>query len=181
RDQGGSTTTRLLTIEPVPTGGTVEGIDILCGSKGTACTANHPENVLVDLIATADQGFTFMGFLGDCAPLGKTQMTGPRKCSASFQRASLVAVPPPPPPPPPNRGGRTGGTGTVAGTAPATPSGTTAGAAQGSGATQTPAGVPPLSPPPDKPVEPVITPEQFAKNQIQTLLKEFCAAHDALD
>jgi len=73
---------------------------------------------------------------------------------------------------------------------PGTPAGTTAGTgpgrgatppATGGGGTQTPAGVPPLSPPPDKPVEPVITPEQFAKNQIQTLLKEFCAAHDALD
>jgi hypothetical protein len=186
-----ASTTRSLTINPIPTGGTVEGIDILCGTKGTACQANHPENVLVDLIATADQGFTFMGFQGDCAPLGKTQMTGPRTCSASFQRASLVANPPPPPPPPITRGGRTGGTGTSTGSATPAPSGTTAGGGQVRGSANQPPPTttpshppsggdpPPIGPPGD--VKEVVTPEQFAKNQIQTLLKEYCVAHEELN
>ena len=61
-----------------PTGGTLEGVDILCGTKGTVCSANHPDGVPVELHPTADPGFTFMGFKGDCVPLGHTQMTGPR-------------------------------------------------------------------------------------------------------
>ena len=58
--------TQLLTIAPVPTGGTLEGVDILCGTKGSVCSANHPEGVPVELHPIADPGFTFMGFRGDC-------------------------------------------------------------------------------------------------------------------
>src|SRR4029079_797468 len=75
--------TQTLTITP-PTGGTLEGVDILCGTKGSGCTAQHPDGVPVELHPTADPGFTFMGFTGDCAPLGHTQMSGPRSCGATF-------------------------------------------------------------------------------------------------
>src|SRR5262245_37662355 len=76
--------TQTLTIYPIPTGGTLEGLDILCGTKGSVCSANHPDGVPVELHPTADQGFTFMGFSGDCVPLGHTQMSGPRTCGATF-------------------------------------------------------------------------------------------------
>src|SRR6185436_6022690 len=74
-------------------GGTLEGVDILCGTKGTVCSANHPDGVPVELHPTADAGFTFMGFTGDCAPMGHTQMTAPRICSAKFSpNAELIAA-----------------------------------------------------------------------------------------
>src|SRR5213075_1006922 len=73
-----------------PTGGTLEGVDIKCGSQGSACSANHPDGVPVELHPMADDGFTFMGFTGDCAPLGHTQMTGARSCGATFQRTSTL-------------------------------------------------------------------------------------------
>ena len=84
-----------MTIEPVPTGGTLEGVDIICGTKGSICSANHPDGVLVELHPTADPGFTFMGFIGDCVPLGHTQMTVPRTCSATFSPTAEVSAPPP--------------------------------------------------------------------------------------
>ena len=87
--------TQLLTIAPVPTGGTLEGVDIICGTKGSVCSANHPDGVLVELHPTADPGFTFMGFVGDCVPLGHTQMTVPRTCSATFSPTAEVSAPPP--------------------------------------------------------------------------------------
>ena len=86
--------TQLLTVLP-QTGGTVEGVDILCGTKGSVCTANVPEGQIADLHPIADDGFTFMGFKGDCAPLGHTQMTGPRTCNAIFSPTSEVSSAPP--------------------------------------------------------------------------------------
>ena len=89
-------TTQLLTIAPVPTGGTIEGVDIICGTKGSICSAKHPDGVPVELHPMADAGFTFMGFVGDCAPLGQTQMTGPRTCGATFSPTAVASAPPPP-------------------------------------------------------------------------------------
>src|SRR5207244_12728811 len=116
--------TQMLTISPVPTGGTLEGIDILCGTKGSVCSAKHPEGVPVELHPTADPGFTFMGFIGDCVPLGHTQMTGPRSCGATFTpteslkpgaalRSSNAGNKPTPTPQP--AGGASGSGGQVAG------------------------------------------------------------------
>jgi len=90
-------TTQRLTIAPVPTGGTIEGVDIICGTKGSICSANHPDGVPVELHPTADPGFTFMGFVGDCVPLGHTQMTGPRTCGATFSRTAIADATPVPP------------------------------------------------------------------------------------
>ena len=83
----------MLTIEPVLTRGTLEGVDIICGTKGSICSANRPDGVPVELHPTADPGFTFMGFVGDCVPLGHTQMTVPRTCSATFSPTAEVSMP----------------------------------------------------------------------------------------
>ena len=173
--------TQMLTIAPVPTGGTLEGVDILCGSKGSICSANHPDGVAVELHPTADPDFTFMGFKGDCAPLGHTQMTGPRTCSATFSLTKEVSQPPPLKQQVAVARGRTGG-----GAPPPSPSPTP----------ETPQ--PPVAPTPQparvgrgpvvdptqgtpKPVPAPISDEDFAKNKIQEMLKDYCAAEEALD
>ena len=173
---------QILTIEPIPTGGTLEGVDILCGTKGSICSAKHPDGVPVELHPTADPGFTFMGFKGDCVPLGHTQMTGPRSCSATFSPTEVVSAAPPikatPAAAPRGRGATT-----PTPTAPATVTGDPA--------------APPPNPAPAsirpptkiidqtvataKPVAPPPTDEEFAKGKIQELLKDYCAAEEALD
>jgi serine/threonine protein kinase len=169
-------TTQLLTIAPVPTGGTLEGVDIICGTKGSVCSASHPDGVPVELHPTADPGFTFMGFLGDCVPLGHTQMTGPRTCGATFSptavaNAITTTVPKP--------------TRSNTGRSQSDPGGDSAsqGARGGSPSTS-----PPSQPPvvrvveePKAPVAPVITDEDFAKGKIQEILKAYCDAVEALD
>ena len=92
--------TQLLTIAPVPSGGTIKGVDIECGSKGAVCSVNHPDGVPVDLYQEADPGYTFMGFEGDCRPMGRTQMTGPRTCSGKFSLTSSLSEGKPLPPAP---------------------------------------------------------------------------------
>ena len=173
--------TQTLTITP-PTGGTLEGVDILCGTKGTVCSANHPEGVPVELHPTADAGFTFMGFTGDCVPLGHTQMTAPRTCGATFSPTDIVSKQPPIKPTPPGPGRRGGGEVTPQ---PAQPAGPPV------------AVVPPAVPPssasregrgpvvdPSLPQKPVVAPptdEEFAKGKILEMLKDYCAAEEALD
>jgi serine/threonine protein kinase len=168
--------TQLLTIAPVPSGGTLEGVDILCGSKGSICSANHPEGVPVELHPTADPGFTFMGFLGDCKPLGHTQMTGPRTCSATFSSTVALATTTTTTTPP-TKGGTRGST------PPPRPT--------DSPGSRSP--TPPPTPPPPPPVivdpatatgtppPPPPTDEQFAKRKIQELLQEWCSAYEAID
>ena len=186
----GAATTQLLTISPVPTGGTLEGVDIICGTKGSVCSVNHPEGVPVELHPTADPGYTFMGFLGDCAPLGHTQMTSPRTCGATFSLTAVVSATPPITASNGARGGR-GGRGAVP--APQQP------------ITDAPPFRPasPSSPPPAQPpavvtsgaptvivdpaaaaAKPVQAPqsdEDFAKGKIKELLKEYCDAYEAID
>jgi serine/threonine-protein kinase len=174
--------TQILTISPVPTGGTLEGVDILCGSKGSVCSNPFPDGVAVELHPTADDGFTFMGFKGDCAPLGHTQMTSARTCSATFSPTAEVSAAPPPKAPVAR--GRSGGT------APAV-------AAQAPATTQpaAPAPPPPVAPraptregpvvdPTQAAAKPVPAPptdEEFAKGKIQEMMKAYCDAHEALD
>jgi hypothetical protein len=173
--------TQTLTIAPVPTGGTLEGVDIFCGTKGSICSANHPDGVPVELHPTADPGFTFMGFKGDCMPLGHTQMTGPRTCSATFSPTAEVSAAPPPKQPTQVARGRSG-----AGPAAAPP------ALDASLQTTVPPPPPAPRPPGRGPVvdptlttaTPVVAPptaEEFAKGKIQEMLKAYCAAEEALD
>jgi hypothetical protein len=172
--------TQVITITPVPTGGTIEGLDIICGTKGTACSAKYPDGVTADFHPTADPEYTFMGFVGDCAPLGHTQMIGPRTCSATFSLTSEVSKAPPIKTPPlrtpPSKPVGVGQPGTLA---PATQSSSDVPAqsppVRRGGATAPVVGVG------DKPAAPPPTPEEFAKGKIQDTLKSFCAAYEALD
>jgi hypothetical protein len=202
--------TQPLIIAPVPTGGTLEGLDILCGTKGTACSANYPADVPAELHPTADPEYTFVKFLFDCAPIGHMQMTGPRTCSAQFSLTKEISNTVPVLPDRVARGSRGGGTassgqpndrGAVVSTPqqqqetsgraspPNTqPAQTASTSSPGSNTTPT-VPTPPQPPsrqsvpttvdPKDKAPPP--TPEEFAKGQIQTLLKEFCAAYEAID
>ena len=167
--------TQLLTIAPVPTGGTIEGLDIICGTKGSACSVSHPDGVPVELHPTADPGFTFMGFLGDCKPLGHTQMTGPRTCGATFSPTAVVSAVPPPKPspsrPPVDRGPRE--TGPPSRPVDQTPSRPPVPVSPGNTVVAPPA--------PDKQVPPPPTDEEYAKSRIKDVLKEYCKAYEALD
>jgi len=168
--------TQPLTIAPVPTGGTIEGVDILCGTKGSICSANHPNGVLVELYGTADPAFTFMGFVGDCAPRGQTQMTGPRTCGATFSPTAVVSQVPTVPVPPAGgpRGGRRGQGGVLTPqTTEVAPSPPPAPAPRGAIVPPTAAG--------EKPVPVPISDKEFAKGAIKSVLKEYCDAYEALD
>ena len=88
---GSSSPGQLLTITK-PDGGTILSTGIICGTGGSACSANHPDGALVELRSMADPGYTFMGFLGDCAPLGKAEMTRPRICGAAFSLTREVVT-----------------------------------------------------------------------------------------
>jgi tRNA A-37 threonylcarbamoyl transferase component Bud32 len=71
-----------------PEGGTLATTGLTCGSGGDACQTKFDEGRVLEFQATPDEGFKFAGFTGDCAPGGRTMMTGPRSCGATF-----VAIP----------------------------------------------------------------------------------------
>jgi Divergent InlB B-repeat domain len=182
--------TQTLTISPVPSGGTLQGIDIMCGTTGSVCSANHPDGVPVELHPIADSGFTFMGFVGDCAPLGQTQMTGPRTCSATFTATDSLKQGKPLPPK--IAGGQP--TQQPPQQQPTTPGGERGRGTSPDSTRPNPANNPPppvVLPPPVQPqvqppqppaeVKPPISDEDFAKNAVKTALKELCAAYEALD
>ena len=166
--------TQLLTIAPVPSGGTIKGVDIECGSKGAVCSVKHPDGVPVDLYQEADPGYTFMGFEGDCRPMGRTQMTGPRTCSGRFSLTSSLSEgkPLPPAPAKPTAPG-----GTPSAQSPNTPK---------PGPAQPPS--PPTGPPAQqtgtvdpgppgadqKPAPPPISDVDFAKQRILQTLTAYC-------
>jgi serine/threonine protein kinase len=173
--------TQTLTISPIPTGGTLEGVDILCGTKGSACTANVPDKQLAELRPLADPEFTFMGFTGDCGPGGQVQMTGPRTCSAKFSPTAVVSVPPKLPP-------STAGTPRGRGPQTTTPPQTTQTPGPVAGGSPPPSprtgdsGPPKVNTPaPPQEVKPVITDEDFAKTAIKNVLTEYCHAYETLD
>ncbi len=93
-------TEHLLTIDR-PTGGTVEGPGIRCGTGGADCSVTQAAGVDVTLVPRPDAGFTFGGFTGECSSAGVAAMTAPRRCGASFAKASAPA--------PPAGGARAGG------------------------------------------------------------------------
>jgi hypothetical protein len=177
--------TQVLTIAPVPTGGTIEAVDLICGSKGSICSVKYPEGVPVELHPSADSGFTFMGFTGDCAPLGHTQMTGPRSCGATFSPTTVVEKAPVLPP---RISGTRGpgrsetGVGTARPASEGPPSGNPRPAPSSSGPPPSsgPIVVPPTVVDP-KQVAPPPSDDDFAKSKIKDLLKEYCGAYEALD
>jgi hypothetical protein len=168
--------TQVITITPVPTGGTIEGLDIICGTKGTACSAKYPDGVTADFHPTADPQYTFMGFVGDCAPLGHTQMIGPRTCSATFSLTSEVSKAPPIKAPPAVKTPVVASPGSPAPTTQSSPD-----APAPSPSTRRGSAPAPVVGVGDKPAPPPPTPEEFAKGKIQETLKSYCAAYEAMD
>ena len=68
-----------------PANGTIttnEGID--CGTSSDICSMYYNEGATVDLIATADPGYHFVRFTGDCDSNGRVTLYGPRSVSAIF-------------------------------------------------------------------------------------------------
>jgi serine/threonine protein kinase len=67
-----------------PTGGTISGAGINCGTQGTVCSAIVGDGEVIELSFKADANFSFEGYTGPCAPGGWINMTGPRTCGATF-------------------------------------------------------------------------------------------------
>jgi List-Bact-rpt repeat protein/uncharacterized protein DUF4214 len=105
------------------------GID--CPSR---CSATFGVESTVTLSKSADSGWDFAGWGGDCSGTGgcKVTMTKSRKVNATFQQPSVEPPPPPPPPPPP----KPKFTLTVAVTGPGMVASTTAGIVCGSDCAQ---------------------------------------------
>ena len=76
---------QVLTIT-APTGGTITGPGIECGSHGTRCSASFTSGDTVELATAADDGYVFSGYSGSCAPTGRIAMTESRTCGATFGR-----------------------------------------------------------------------------------------------
>jgi hypothetical protein len=79
-----------------PTGGTIVGTGINCGTAGTQCSAEHAHGSSVMLKAQPDPGFRFVAFTGDCDSTGLAVMATSRSCGATFTAAAAVQAPPPP-------------------------------------------------------------------------------------
>ena len=75
-----------------PSGGTIIGNGIECGTAADACSAPQPVGSSVQLLARPDPGFAFVRFTGDCDAGGATAMTGPKTCGATFSKGG---TPPP--------------------------------------------------------------------------------------
>ena len=194
--EGPSAVTFPLTITK-PTGGTVVGPDILCGSLDSTCSVQIPSGSSVTLRYQADPGFTFSQFTGDCAPKGETVMTAARTCSAMFTPATIANVEPSgpagpsvsrPPRPPvtsdePSPGSRRAPPVSAPPAPPRQPTQTTQAAPTPTAPPSSTAGTPPESPMPtaaDKPAPPPITVEEHAKNEILQLVKNYCAEYETM-
>jgi hypothetical protein len=164
-----------------PEGGTIIGAGgILCGTDGNSCSAKIPSGERVELRPSADNGFQFLSFTGACAE-GETTMTAARTCGATFTKnATGVNIDPHEssaplrrPVAPPVRPKPADASTTAAPPAPAP-------AAQ----PPPPAPAPAAQPPPPTasgPVAAPITAEDHAKNEIQTLVNNYCLALSSRD
>jgi serine/threonine protein kinase len=182
----------LLTIVP-PTGGTIIGDGITCGTMGTDCQTEHPQGKLITLKHLADPEFSFKGFNGECARTGETMMNQARRCGALFVRDRPGGSPA-------GRGagsaglpGTAGGGAAFPGSSPGGGRTRPGGATGGSGATsedpinsRDPSH--PASPSggdgegkDSKPAAAPLSPEGIAKDDIQKLLEAYRKAYEARD
>jgi uncharacterized repeat protein (TIGR02543 family) len=70
-----------------PTGGTVQGAGISCGTSATLCQVTMPSSMSLGLQAVADGGYTFSGWSGDCSGTSASftlALTGAKTCGATF-------------------------------------------------------------------------------------------------
>jgi hypothetical protein len=84
---------QLLTIT-TPTGGTIVGPGIECGTSGTRCSNTIATGEAIELETRPDKDYVFSGYTGDCAPAGRTAMTQPRTCGATFGLVQRAEGPP---------------------------------------------------------------------------------------
>ena len=159
-----------------PTGGTVFGVGITCGTQGSDCSADMQNGKLVTLSPEADTGWTFSQFTGDCPPNSEEiTMTAAKTCGAAFIRTSTPVA---------NRG-PSGPTGPPEPRRPkeateATPPTPTPPSAASPPEPPVPQGPGPTPVVPNKPAERPITAEQHAMNAIERLVKNYCAALETL-
>jgi hypothetical protein len=76
-----------MTISPVPTGGTVTGAGLGCGTGGAACAYTAPASMAYGMLATPAAGYRFSGWTGNCSgtnPSLYILLAGARTCSATF-------------------------------------------------------------------------------------------------
>jgi len=84
---GGGTVNPQLTISPAPSGGTVTGGGLTCGTGGATCQLTFTQSTSVTLQATADSGFGFSGWGGACSSTSSTitvQVDAVKFCSTTF-------------------------------------------------------------------------------------------------
>jgi hypothetical protein len=87
-----------------PTGGTVNGAGINCGTTGTMCQVTMSASLSLGLQATPDSGYSFSGWTGDCAgtsPSYALVLSGTKSCGASFTANPATPTNPNTPAPPP--------------------------------------------------------------------------------
>ena len=78
-----------------PSGGTVKGPGINCGTNGTTCSVKMPGALSLGLQATADAGYAFSGWTGDCSgtsPRLRLLLNGWKSCGASFAAVAPGAL-----------------------------------------------------------------------------------------
>lgn len=83
---------KVLTITK-PTGGTIVGPGIECGTDGTKCSTTIATGDPIELATRPDKDHVFSGYTGDCAPAGRTAMTEARTCGATFDQVAGPAAP----------------------------------------------------------------------------------------
>ena len=76
-----------------PGHGRITGAGIDCGGAGTQCHASLLSAAQINLTATPDFGYTFMGWIDDCSGGTATllHVNGPKRCAASFEPIAAVA------------------------------------------------------------------------------------------
>lgn len=67
-----------------PTGGTIIGPGLKCGTGGSQCSTTITTGDPIELATEPDKGYVWTGFTGDCAPAGRTTMNAARTCGAMF-------------------------------------------------------------------------------------------------
>jgi hypothetical protein len=173
-----------------PAGGTIVGVNILCGTHGDQCASDVPSGQPVTLHAEADPGYTLIGFVGECNDKGETIMTAAKTCGATFQQTTTTVANNPeesprprprltqrPEPPPPKE---------IAPAKPETPKPVvpeSASAPPGTGsepAATVTSSTSTQAPPPAGPVNPAISADEHAKQEIQVLVTNYCSSLETL-
>jgi uncharacterized repeat protein (TIGR02543 family) len=74
-----------------PSGGVVKAAGVNCGTKSASCEVTMPGPMTIGIQATADPGYAFQGWTGNCSgssPSHALALEGPRSCGASFVAAA---------------------------------------------------------------------------------------------